>query len=170
MKIKNLHIMVTLFVVSFVCNVHAQSQFISIDYPESTYTNISSINDKGQIVGNWGNTDSEHFGGFLYDNGIFTLISYPEAHGTNPLSINNVGQVVGTWSIPFKYVPPTEGFLYEEGTIKQLDYGTGSTLPRSINDEGQIVGDQGSTGFIYTDDTVTLIAFSRGQEDILQKR
>jgi len=157
-----MHIWVAMFVGYFTSDVRAGSQFISIDYPGATYTYNYSINDKGQIVGHW--SDGEHFDGFLYENGNFTLIAHPDALGTYPKSINNSGQVVGTWAKPFIYLPPTEGFLYEEGKFKEIDHTTGSTVPSSINDVGQIVGETWSTnnknvGFLYINNTFELIAF-----------
>jgi probable HAF family extracellular repeat protein len=84
--------------------VFAQS-YQTIDPPGSTYTIARSINDNGQIVGSY--QDSNHAGhGFLYNNGIYTSLSGAAT------DINSLGQIVGT---------SIGGFLYSHGTYTSIN-------------------------------------------------
>ena len=126
------------------------------------------INVSGEIVGNYvDSNDVLH--GFLYSNGTYTSITDPSARttagfqgfGTYAHSVNDSDQIVGY------YVDGTtngvHGFLYSGGTNGTYttlddplaDKGGGiGTVPRGINDLGQIVGyyiTGGSwKGFLYS--------------------
>jgi probable HAF family extracellular repeat protein len=90
-----------------------------------------ALNNNGQIAGVcWDASDNAHLvlwsGDSVSDLAILApgTIAIPEA-----LSINNSGQIVG-------YVGGGDGFLYSNGTLKDL----GSFNAESINDTGVIVG------------------------------
>src|SRR5262249_13801138 len=72
--------------------------FTTLDDPNATTATLpTSINDSGQIVGNYGDGGGTH--GFLYSGGTFTTLDDPSATtSTLPLSINDSGQVVRTYS------------------------------------------------------------------------
>jgi hypothetical protein len=67
-----------------------------IQYPESTLTSLSGINDAGVIVGSALGTNNISQG-FVYSQGQFTEISYPGSTQTSALGINNSGVVSGTY-------------------------------------------------------------------------
>jgi probable HAF family extracellular repeat protein len=70
--------------------------------------------------------------------------------------LNNSNQIAGRWTAYGNGVLVRHGFLYDSGTITQLDMpGAAVTQPRAINDSGEIVGDwtdsAGVThGFLWT--------------------
>jgi probable HAF family extracellular repeat protein len=123
-------------------------------------TQAYGINNAGQIVGQY--TDSNRLRhGFLYSGGSYTTLDDPLAtNGTFARGINNAGQIVG------QYIDGRgeHGFLYSGGVYTTLDdplaasgtspFGAG-TYARGINDAGQIVGlyvDSGGRthGFLYS--------------------
>jgi probable HAF family extracellular repeat protein len=107
----------------------------TIDPPGSTYTIAENINSKGQIVGEY--QDSNHLQhGFLDNNGIYTTIDPPNSLNTWVTDINSSGQIIGYFDNPAPI-----GFLYSGGSYTVIDPPGGySPDPISINDAGQIVG------------------------------
>src|SRR6516162_6242779 len=118
----------------------------TIDPPGSTYTIANSINSSGQIVG------SDSSGGFLDNNGIYTILIGSAS------DINSSGQIVGT--------DGTAGFLYSGGTYTTIvppgiNHVNG---PLYINKTGQIVGNylDGNGvyhGFLYSHGTYTTLNY-----------
>ncbi len=114
-------------------------QFISFDPPASTYTYPETINNLGQIVG--GYQDSNGNGhGFLLSGGVFTTIDFPGAIYTLAGGINNSGEIIGY------YVDANgilHGFSLNHGvfnTIPDDPLFPGATFPFDITDLGLIVG------------------------------
>jgi probable HAF family extracellular repeat protein len=126
------------------------------------------INVSGEIVGNYVDSNGV-LHGFLYSNGTYTSITDPSARttagfqgfGTYAHRVNDSDQIVGY------YVDGTtngvHGFLYSGGTNGTYttlddplaDKGGGiGTVPRGINDLGQIVG--------YCYSTPTALLYSGG--------
>jgi probable HAF family extracellular repeat protein len=107
----------------------------TIDPPGSTYTIAENINSKGQIVGEYQDSNhSQH--GFLDNNGIYTTIDPPNSLNTWVTDINSSGQIIGYFDDPAPI-----GFLYSNGSYTVIDPPGGySPDPISINDAGQIVG------------------------------
>jgi uncharacterized membrane protein len=70
--------------------------------------------------------------------------------------LNNSNQIAGGWTAYSNGVLVQHGFLYDSGTMTQLDVpGAVVTQPRAINDSGEIAGDwtdsAGAThGFLWT--------------------
>ena len=96
--------------------VFAQN-YRTIDPPGSTYTYAWSINDKGQIVGFYVDSNRvEH--GFLYNNGVYTTIDPPGSVQTVAWGINWQGQVVGLFETASG---PQSGFLDNNGTYTTID-------------------------------------------------
>ena len=73
----------------------ADFSFITLDVPGETSTMPNSINDGGQIVGNFFEHLVPH--GFLYSGGSFITIDVPGATYTSANGINNAGQIVGSF-------------------------------------------------------------------------
>ena len=97
--------------------------FTQIDVPGATpsapslttYTQALSINDAGQIVGNYSGGRINH--GFLDTASTFTTIDVPGAFYTSAQGINDVGQIVGEFSDSVGLY----GFLDIAGTFTTID-------------------------------------------------
>ena|SRR5438876_823673 len=120
--------------------------FTTIDVPGAI---PSGINNRGQIVGSYG----DH--GFLLDNGNFSTIDIPEENlgtserliSTEGVGINDVGQIVGNYRVLLLTVFEglRHGFLLEKGKFTTVDVPEGDfsrafNHPLGINNRGQIVG------------------------------
>jgi uncharacterized membrane protein len=69
--------------------------FTTINGPDASGTEAYGINNSGQIVGNY--TDSEINYGFLLSGGDYTTIDVPGASYTTIFGINDAGQMVGVY-------------------------------------------------------------------------
>jgi probable HAF family extracellular repeat protein len=123
-----------------------------------------AVNDAGHIAGtfflNW---QRKIRAAYLMDaGGKYVHFTFPHdgsPHDSVSIEIgglNNSDQLVGAWTSSRNGVMGRHGFLYESGTITQLDV-TGATVtqPRAINNAGEIVGDWTDTagmthGFLWT--------------------
>ena len=121
---------------------------IAVQEPSDFVTVPHDINNRGEIVGSFGNH------AFIYERGEFTLFDYPGAvFGTRACGINNHGQIVGQAAIDRGVV---DGFLYDDGQFTTVNYpmplGPTNTVLRDINDHGEIVGNSVSarTAFLVT--------------------
>jgi probable HAF family extracellular repeat protein len=89
----------------------------TIDVPDSTQTDVTGINNIGQIVGYYVDaaTGVEH--GFLYSGGVFTTLT--DGPLTYPRGINDQGQVAG---FVCTGIGPGDcsGFIYSEGSFTAL--------------------------------------------------
>jgi probable HAF family extracellular repeat protein len=128
--------------------------FVPINYPGAVATQAYSINNSGQIVGEYDNQSGGSHG-FLYSGGNYTSIDYPGASSTQAYGINDSGQIVGDYSDPSGQ--DLHGFLYSGGNFSTIDYpGASSTVAFGMNVSGQIVGvyyDQAGNGpisFLYS--------------------
>jgi hypothetical protein len=74
-----------------------QLTFTTIDFPGATQTQLSSINNTGQIVGRYCVSCPNPFHGFLLNQGSFTTIDFPSASDTLANGINDAGQIVGQY-------------------------------------------------------------------------
>lgn len=87
-------------------------------------TYLSGINDSGQIVGYYTDSNGNH--GFVDNGGIFTIIADPLGGDTTPLGINNSGQIVGQFmSSSSSGLSVSVAFLDNGGTfttITQFEY------------------------------------------------
>jgi len=127
----------------------------TIDPPDSRGAGAQGINDSGEVVGFYTNSNSD-LQGFTYDHGVFSIINVPAAH----LAINNHGEVTGNY---FDSDGIGEhGFIYERGVVTPLDVpGATQTVPVAINNSGEIAGKYVSGGsqhgFVYDDGAFTTI-------------
>lgn len=129
-------------------------KFTKIDYPGAVDTSASSISDTGVIVG-WYDTGhsgtASHGQGFILQNGVYKTLDNPKGvgGGTYLNDINGSGVIVGVYF-------PTEvsqGFLYINGTLKDINVPNGSnTTVSGINGNGYVTGETtlngASTGYI----------------------
>jgi len=101
-------------------------------------TTARAINAGGDIVGRYFD-GAGHSHGFLRTGGVFSAIDVPFSNSsdTDARGVNNAGDIVGQYATP----GTAHGFVLSRGAFTAIDVpGAAATLPRSINDEGQIVG------------------------------
>jgi probable HAF family extracellular repeat protein/YD repeat-containing protein len=117
----------------------ARGRFTTIDVPGAAATQLTKINDRGQIVGRYQTTPGgPFFRGLLVDGGRLVRLDVPGAMYTQPLGINNRGQVVGQYQQPDGTI---HGFLWRKGRFTTIDKtGAPATALVDINDRGQILG------------------------------
>jgi len=124
------------------------SRITTVDLPFTYLRGVGDINDRGQIVGTYIDTDGVFRGFRREPDGEITPIDVPGA-GTLPLGIDNAGRVVGyygdegTTPNPDGSFPPNKihGFLWDEGRVTTLDVpGSLATYAFRLNNRGQITG------------------------------
>jgi len=152
-------------IVGYCCGLFTQGildaggVFTSFDYPGSSITRPSGINNLGQIVGtSYGGPPPPI--GFLFSNESFTEIRFPTANpfiATAVNGINDAGQIVGDYSDS----SGRHGFLDDHGVFHTIDFpGSSSSSLVGIANSGQVVGwyaDLTSHGFIYANGVFTTL-------------
>jgi hypothetical protein len=83
------------YVNGFTFSAGAYATVIAPGGSSGSGTNLTGVNDSGEIVG-W-NGDSA---GFVDENGVFTPISFPGAVRTDPYGLNSSGDIVGFYVMP----------------------------------------------------------------------
>ena len=87
--------------------------FTTIDVPNATFTGITAVNDRGEMVGVYDDAEGARHA-FLLDDGVVAIIDAPAATGvTVPFGINNDGEIVGGYLDDFTL----RGFLLSNGTF-----------------------------------------------------
>jgi YVTN family beta-propeller protein len=137
-------------------------QFLTINFPGATSTSPETINNIGQVVGSY--VDSEGVThGFLLSAGTFTTINYPGAISTDAVGINNNGQIVGFYEDTSELF---HGFTLNNRTFTTIDDPSypGATFLVEISDTGLIVGngidsEGNSHGFMLNNNVFTSINF-----------
>lgn len=116
-----------------------RGRFVTIDFPGGVPTQLTRINDRGQIVGRYQTIPGVYsFRGFLLTDGRLVRLDVPGAMYTQPQGINNRGQVVGEYRTPDGR---SHGFRWERGRFTTIDKpGAPGTSLIDINDRGQILG------------------------------
>jgi probable HAF family extracellular repeat protein len=153
----------------FVSPAYSQAQ--GFLYDNGTYTTLNDplatgatsaygINDRGQIVGSYGDSSGLH--GFVYDNGTYTTFNNPSnPNGTVLYGINNAGQMVGNY---YDANGVQQGFLYSNGTFTDLHDPVSPFVNRAqgISNAGQVTGlinmSQTGYGFVYSNGTYTTLS------------
>src|SRR5262249_42587592 len=108
-------------------------------------TTATGINNAGQIVGWFSNSDAVgHPHGFLYSNGMYTTFDVPFSSGMNPWGINNLGQIVGDY---IDGNMQEHNFLYSNGVYTTFNNPLSFSFAEfhGINDGGQILGTGGNS-------------------------
>jgi probable HAF family extracellular repeat protein len=126
-----------------VANPGPDSSYIRLDFPNAVLTVAYDINNSGDVVGFYEDTNLE-FHGFVYDpaTGAFTSIDYPNpvcTTGTDARGINERGDIVGTCTDDagnfYAYLRNKDGFT----SVSNTDHM--STIAQGISsDGGHIVG------------------------------
>jgi probable HAF family extracellular repeat protein len=115
--------------------------FTTIDVPGATFTEAYGINNRGQIVGDYGGSGGR-IHAFLDDKGTFTTVDPPDSTYAVAYGINDFGQIVGN---DLDSTGMGHAFLETNGTYTDVNVPGASS--QGINDLGQIVGSYGnSTG------------------------
>jgi len=125
-----------------------QGRITTIDFPGVDGSLNESIggNDRGEIVGGYGNYDpvAGELHGYVRDRkGRFTTNDFPGALVSGNFKNNNRGQIVGNYSVEDRIVPIRQfrAYLYDDGRYTPIDVpGDFYTLAADINDRGQVVG------------------------------
>jgi probable HAF family extracellular repeat protein len=68
----------------------------NIEVPGALNTRAHSINNLGQVVGYYDDSDLVAHG-FLFKDGVYTTIDFPDAADTALLDINDRGEIAGTY-------------------------------------------------------------------------
>jgi probable HAF family extracellular repeat protein len=134
--------------------------FTTIDVPGSIATIAYGINQSGEVVGDYFDTNT-HSHGLLVSGGGFSTFDVPGALNTVVTGINAAGDIVG---ISEEAAGPTHSFLFSDGSFSLL-YVPGSirTDAFDINEAGQVVGSYtdaergGSHGFLFSNGSYTTL-------------
>ena len=136
--------------------------FTSLSYPGARWTVAYVVNNRGWIVGYYGDSLGLNHG-LLYRNNSYRSFDFPEGTNTNALGINDLGEIVGIYQ---GVDGLTHGFLRTEVGFIRIDYpGAANTLPYKINSADEIVGffqNPGSSdgqGFEYQSGQFTAINY-----------
>jgi len=118
------------------------TQYVSVEYPGDTITQLTSINKAGTIIGYHDNPNAGTSGTFRLKGGVFKDISYPGSTRTNAVSINDNGVIVGSYYDPLD--ASYHGFVLQNGDYTTLDNPKADrengTQLKDINNSGAIVG------------------------------
>lgn len=132
-------------------------KMVDLGVPASNFGSAArAINDRGQIVGQYGVNGSSR--AFLWENGNVTDLGLlPDAQGCGAQSINNRGQVVGWCFLSNGFL---RAFLWDRGIMTALNRppGIAGSEATHINDQGEIVG------FAYGSDfQIRAVMWQRGK-------
>ncbi|MEM9554511.1 MAG: hypothetical protein AAGC60_09640 [Acidobacteriota bacterium] len=134
--------------------------FTWVEFPGAEQTVLRSINDHGDLAGEYETTANVRRG-FARIDGSFLTIDVPLAVATWARGINNDGEVVGFWQ---DGAGLRHGFIREpSGIFTTFGFpGATETLLSQVNDSGEMVGtyidsDGGSHGFLITAPLVEFI-------------
>jgi probable HAF family extracellular repeat protein len=116
----------------------AQYTYTKIMFPGSTWTEASSVNDLGQVVGTYVDTTGIAHG-FMYQNGVYTRLDYPGKAHNYLFGINDLGQMLGSFS---EVMPrgPYHASMRDGTAWSEFDFPGNETDGRAINSSGDIVG------------------------------
>ena len=114
-------------------------KFTTFDVPGSLRTRLFSLNDCGQIVGDYSDA-AGHNHGLLLNGGVAINIDVPGATSTTIHGINNEGSLVGCW---IDSAGAFHGFVDDDGRITTIDAPGAAGFSRllGINSAATMVGD-----------------------------
>lgn len=122
---------------------------VTIDFPDSTETEATGINNSGMVTGTYADASFNEHGFVRTKEGTWTSFDVP---GGNfgfflpTLSINSSGVVVGSY-----FQGSTQGFLWQSGAslITFGVPGAAGTQPSGINSSGAVAGSYQDSSFAY---------------------
>jgi hypothetical protein len=110
---------------------------IAVPFPGALGTFPYGINNSGEAVGGWWDSNKDEHG-FTLIAGAYTSFDYPGGSETAGFGINSAGDIVGGYN-DASGVP--HGFLLSGGAYTSFNFpAAGETDPYAINDSGEIVG------------------------------
>jgi hypothetical protein len=112
----------------------------TVEYSGATDTYLNWINNSGQIVGYWRDTDGHTHGFEQRADGTFLPLSGPSREDVIPLGINNLGQIVTS-----SYVINTDGTYAAVPQLTVAGYPDLQSRASGINDSGDVAGEGYST-------------------------
>ena len=122
---------------------HQDGSFATFDPPGSLSTVAQSINEKGDVTGNYVADDAAH-GFVLRADGTFLLFDPPGSYNTAPQVINGSGDITGSFE---DVIGVLRGFIrHADGSFDTFSVPNASqekgqgTYPMSMNEKGEIVG------------------------------
>jgi uncharacterized membrane protein len=119
-----------------------KGEFTTIDYPGAAETTLLEINERGQIVGSYGDDVGDGLSrDFVLDHGDYTAIEFPGAPESYVDDVNNRGQIVGYY---LDEAGAYHGYLRDRrGRYSPIDH-PAAVAPGNdtagLNDRGRIVG------------------------------
>ena len=122
-----------------------RGRFAKVNVPGAEGTQLQGINDRGEIVGIYGDTDGA-IHGFHLRHGRTTTLDAPGATATIPYDVNDRGQIAVSAFTPTTDDPfaGARGFLLRdgiEGPFTEVRFpGAPRTIATGIDDRGRIVG------------------------------
>ena len=136
---------------------------MTIDVPGSIFTTATGVDNLGNIVGTYRDSNDQVHG-FLLSDGAFTTIDFPGAVLTFAESVNNLfGATVGFFA-DSSSDGNSRGFLLSGGEFTTIRFPrAASTIASHINTFGDIVGTytlrDNTHGFLLSDGRFTSIDF-----------
>jgi hypothetical protein len=119
--------------------VYAGGKFTAINFPKSLETQAIGINDKGEVVGLYFDSNGAQHG-YVKKGSKYTSIDVSGASSAEAWGINNAGDIaVFAVSSAGGY----ESFIYNGKTFKQIsdpNQGTSGTIVRELNNKGDVAG------------------------------
>jgi probable HAF family extracellular repeat protein len=116
-----------------------------------------AINNQGQVAGRSDlrfGSPAEH--AFLYSTGNILDLGTLGGQGSFAKGLNDLGEVVGGSGTANGAL---RGFLYRNGQMTQID----AFIPAGINNQGQMIGHDGTNAVLYDHGTVTSLGSLGGQ-------
>ncbi len=99
---------------------------------------MRGINNRGQVVGDYGDPNGTNNHGFVLSGGKFGVFDYPGTISTQGYGINDSGQIVGSYTDDGIVL---HGYICRGGQFTSFDAsGAVSTELLGLNNAGQIVG------------------------------
>jgi hypothetical protein len=132
-------VLTAVFMLSFSASAASQSRYTTFDVPGAVGTYPASINQAGQITGQWWDSGTGH--SFLRntDGSIVTFDPPSGAYWSTATSINNLGQITGYFTDALGY----HGYYRDTSgniTTFEASAGQNNLVSSAINDNGSIVG------------------------------
>jgi probable HAF family extracellular repeat protein len=123
--------------------------FASFDAPNAIETFAHAINDRGDIVGAFEDDNGTTRGFVLRADGNFKELRCADSVSTTPTSINNRGQIAGYCGFP----DGERAFIFgPDERFHLIEFAGASVQPKSINDDGVIVGTSNQGPFLRSAD------------------
>lgn len=137
------------------------ANWISIDFPSASHTEVHGINIQGDMVGLYEQGGVQH--AFLLQNSVYSTIDPPNSVAAGATGINDSGQVTGWYQTSDTRL---HSFLFDGSNYTKLNVpGATNTVAQGINTIGEIVGyyeSGGTKGFKWSNGNFATIDDPKG--------